>query len=147
MEATALLFSQATLWPVAVLPVFIGTRARFWRRDVLHAAPHAHAVHYDPATSGGNWTHDRCAARPDNRCAMRPDTTGSSDAPGAVGGIRVGGANGHDSCERGEGKSSEYEQAHSRTPLVVLGECAKHHTRSPPGDIDPKGNGAPWGLA
>src|ERR1700730_17279762 len=33
--------------------------------DLLHAATHAHAVHYDPATSGGNRTYDRCAMRPD----------------------------------------------------------------------------------
>jgi len=46
-------------------------------------------------------------------CAPRPDATGAVDAPGTDHGIRVSAVDNHGRYERGDGESSECEQAHS----------------------------------
>jgi hypothetical protein len=96
----------ATDW----LPAFTWLFNLTGRCQLLGAATHAHAVHHDPVASGNRSTHDRRAAR--------PDATRSSDAPGADDGIRVSCFNSHDSHERSDGESSEYEQAHNLVSLV-----------------------------
>jgi hypothetical protein len=99
---------------------FTALRRHHGERDLLAAATHADAVHYDIRASGNRSTHccgtiwsSYCSAPWPNYCgAVWPGASGADYAPGTDHGTCFGRVECHGCSEPGNGKGDEYEQAH-----------------------------------